>query len=139
MEYDPKKVTALFGALPLLGHADGEFIRVNFLGEGDRAMVGAGGATCLVRSHDKRAEVTVRFMAANDEGRAVLSALLAFYNGGNPMLPFAVNSRSTGETLAGGSAVMKKPPEAVFGVDHPVREVTFVLPECRMQTIPVSV
>ena len=134
-QFDPKLVNISFGPLPLLGFADGDKISVTWLGDGDSAVAGTDGEAVVVRSHDRRAEVTVRLMATG-AGRTALAALLAHYNAEGPPLPLVISSIDTGEGLASGEATIKNPPETVYAAEAPVREVVFVCHTLRMQTIP---
>lgn len=126
--YNAKEVMVNFGPLPLLGAADGDFCTVAYQGDGVGMVVGARGATVCIDNHDNSAEVTMRLFATGD-GQNTLSALLAHYTAGNPFLPLAVISVSTGESVVAGSAKIKKLPDKSFGTGAPIREIVFVVPE----------
>ncbi len=126
--YDPKLVIATFGPLPLLGFADGAMIEVAMQGDGASSQVGTQGEAVVIKSHNRAAEATCRFMGTG-LGRATLSALHAHFLALNLALPFTLTSIDTGEQLAGGVAVIKNYPDTSFGDDAPVREVIFVIGE----------
>lgn len=123
-EWDPKRLTLMFGPLEVGGYADGEMIKIEYLGEGDKWAVGTAGEVARVRSYDKRAKVTARIMGTRKD---VNAALVAHFAAGNPLLPVIVNSVSTGSVHASGEGCLAKPPDETFGPEVPVREYEFMV------------
>lgn len=134
-EYDPRQVKVIFGPLILNGLADGEMVSVAYQADGVSVVVGGQGDAVLVDDHDDSAEVTVRFHAAHLAGQNTLRQLLVHYNAGNLALPFAIESVSTGESLASPAAKIKMRPDTAFADgEAPVREVVFVCSALFSQT-----
>lgn len=120
--YDPKSLLVTFGPLPIFGFADGEMVKVEYQGEGDKTVVGTAGETARIRNHDRRAKVTVRIMSTRQE---IVAALQAHYVAGNPQLPLVISSGSTGSVHASGDACLEKQPDEAFGAEVPIREFVF--------------
>lgn len=133
--YSAKDVNVIFGVLPLLGEGDGDFVTVAPMAEGSTMVVGARGHTVVIDEHNDAIEITVRLAAIGD-GRNTLSALVTHHTAGNQYLPIAMNSLSTGETVIGGAAKLKRKPELAFGSGSPTREVTFLVPNAKMIVTP---
>lgn len=115
-----------YGPLPMLGVASGTMFEVKMSGPGTGVAVGSQGEAVLIDNHNRSAEVTVRLMGTG-AGRNTLSALRLSWIAGNPAFSLGIESLDTGETLIGGTAKLKNPPDSAFGDDAPVREVVFVV------------
>lgn len=134
--FDPKLVNMTWGPLLLDGYAQGEMISVSFQGDGNKAEVGTGGEAVTIVSHDDRAEITVRLLRTG-AGRNTLSALLSSYNVARGLaLPLGIASIDTGEVMASGRAVLKKPPDLAYSNEAPVAEVVFVCERLTYQVAP---
>ena len=135
--YDPKRMAAIFGVLPLVGYADGEMIAVNMQGDGASATVGTQGEAVLIENHNFSAEVTHRFSISTIRARIVVAQLAAHKKNKNIALPYVLTHLDTGETVAAGLAKIKNYPNANFSDAAPVREVMFVLGEVDYSVNPV--
>lgn len=118
--YDPARVIATWGGVPLSGYAPGTMISVSRKADSATAVSGADGESAFVRSQDKTGSGTISFMNTS-LGNTVLTAAFVAWESTGATAPFTVTDLSTGSTLFSAQAAIKKPAPFEFGTDMPVK------------------
>lgn len=122
--YDPSKVDAICGVLPLTGFAAGSFITVEFDEDAFTKYVGSQGEGARAKSCNVAAKVTIRLMQTSDSNDVLTDFALAdkFANGG--IFPFAIKDNSpNGRTFCiADSMWVKKQPSIDYSNEIGVRE-----------------
>lgn len=108
-QYDPTKVSIIFGGVPLRGFADGDMVTIEYTNDNRSVHVGTQGEGRHVKSNDLSGIATVRladYSPSND-------ALMLIHRADTP-LPFIVADKSTNAGLFfAASAMVQKVPNMV--------------------------
>lgn len=130
--YSPKRYTASWNAIPLVGVADGDFYTVEYREDRATLVVGAQGDTTAVLNADQSATATVRLNHGSPANDA-LSALIPDYeNDRLPSGPFILKDLNGTTMVEAEVAFISKTPPAMAGKDSPTREWVLTLAKARI-------
>ncbi len=122
--YNPKQVTAVFGAIIMQGVNDGVFIKTVRNSDGYTVKVGAQGDVTRVRNLDKTGQVTITLLAESPT-----NDLLSFQanldeasDGGGAVAPLMIKDLNGTTLMIAENAWIMKMPEVEHAVDASSRE-----------------
>lgn len=120
--YNPKKVSMIFGEKALSGFADGTFIKVAYDEDAFAKKTGADGDTTRSQSNNYGASITITLDQASDSND-YLSAVAALDRAsGAGVKPVLIRDALGNTLIAGESAWVKKTPDVTFAKTAEDRE-----------------
>lgn len=130
--YNPKRYTASWNAIPLVGVADGDFYTIEYREDRVTLVVGAQGDTTAVLSADQSATATVRLQHGAPANDLLSAALPDADNDRLPSGPFILKDLNGTTVVHAEVAFISKTPGVVAGKDASPREWMFILTKASM-------
>lgn len=130
--YDPKKVTVLFGGVPIGGFADGVFINISRSNDSFTKHSGADGDLTRVKQNDKSGECVITLAQSSASNDYLTGVAIADELTNDGVLPLLVKDLTGRSTFVSAFAWIKKPADSGFGKSIENREWTLDLSDLQM-------
>ncbi len=133
--YDPKRVSVIWGPLPIHGFAPGSFVTVRRNVNLWRQEPGTNGEMPRLQSVNKSGTVTVTLRHTSTANRPLGIFVKADEGGGGMIQPLAVADALNGGLFFGGNAYIDRYPDVSYALNEPDITWTFFCEELDM-TLP---